>query len=68
MSAKPFLWLACGLALAGCAGEQSIPSRQARTQQGLEVIPQAEQAQQNQQRRQNLINEVRAANAQSPSI
>jgi hypothetical protein len=70
MSAKPFLWLACGLAIAGCAGQESIPSLQARTLHGLQVIRQAEladiragnlqQAQQNQERQENVINTIRS--------
>jgi hypothetical protein len=70
MIAKSFLWLACGLAVAGCASQQSIPSRQARTQHGLQGIPQAEladirggnlqQDEQNQRRQENVITTIRS--------
>ena len=70
MSAKLLLWLACGLAVAGCAGQQSSspPPSPSADLQGPQVIPQGElanigagslqQAQQN-QRQQNVINTIR---------
>jgi hypothetical protein len=71
MSAKPLLWLACGLALCGCASQAPSPPPPSPSAdlQGLQATPQAEladiragnrqQVQQNQEEEQNVINTIR---------
>ncbi len=67
MSVKPLLWLACGLAVAGCAAQQpGLPSASSSAE--VQPIPQAQladiragnfQQAQREQRQQNVINTIR---------